>query len=117
MKQTETAALKAAGSNKTAPFGRKLTALYTRSTLIGEDVTPGVGGTGLEDGDASEGATAMLLVLNEEKGSSGKDGTVVITIVVSVSVVFLSHEENMSFQTSSLIYWLVKSIFFLIIIF
>lgn len=81
VKQTETAALKAAGGNKTAPFGRKLTALYTRSTLIGEDVTPGVGGAGLEDGDVSEGTTAMLLVLNEVKGSSGKDGAVVISIV------------------------------------
>lgn len=83
VKQTETAALKAAGANKTAPFGRKLTALYTRSTLIGEDVTPGAGGAGLEDGDVSEGTTAMLLVLNEEKGPSGKDGAVVISIVVS----------------------------------
>lgn len=86
VKQTETAALKAAGGNKTAPFGRKLTALYTRSTLIGEDVTPGVGGAGLEDGDVSEGTTAMLLVLSEAKGSSGKDGAVVISIVVSVSL-------------------------------
>ncbi|KAK8376623.1 hypothetical protein O3P69_009914 [Scylla paramamosain] len=81
VKQTETAALKAAGANKTAPFGRKLTALYTRSTLIGEDVTPGSGGAGLEDGDVSEGTTAMLLVLNEDKGPSGKDGAVIISMV------------------------------------
>ncbi|XP_033634237.1 DNA mismatch repair protein Msh3-like [Asterias rubens] len=40
VKQTETAALKAAGENKGAPFERKLTALYTKSTLIGEDVDP-----------------------------------------------------------------------------
>ncbi|XP_071104806.1 DNA mismatch repair protein Msh3-like [Haliotis cracherodii] len=47
VKQTETAALKAAGSNKAGPFGRKLSALYTKSTLIGEDVDPlsGVGDT------------------------------------------------------------------------
>ena len=38
VKQTETAALKAAGENKGAPFERKLTALYTKSTLIGEDI-------------------------------------------------------------------------------
>lgn len=37
VKQVETAALKAAGENKSGPFERKLTGLYTRSTLIGED--------------------------------------------------------------------------------
>ena len=36
MKQTETAALKAAGSNRSAPFTRQLTAMYTKATLIGE---------------------------------------------------------------------------------
>ncbi|KAK4302835.1 hypothetical protein Pmani_025093 [Petrolisthes manimaculis] len=82
VKQTETAALKAVGKNKTAPFGRELTALYTRSTLIGEDVTPsGGGGEAVGDGDLTEGATAMLLVLQEGKSSSGKDGTVSISFV------------------------------------
>ncbi|KAL8616653.1 hypothetical protein ACOMHN_031635 [Nucella lapillus] len=38
VKQTETAALKAAGDNRSAPFTRELTALYTKSTLIGEDI-------------------------------------------------------------------------------
>ncbi|NXG75078.1 MSH3 protein, partial [Baryphthengus martii] len=38
IKQTETAALKAAGDNKSSLFNRKLTALYTKSTLIGEDI-------------------------------------------------------------------------------
>ena len=38
MKQTETAALKAAGENRGAPFTRELTAMYTKSTLIGEDI-------------------------------------------------------------------------------
>ena len=33
VRQTETAALKAAGNNRNAPFERRLTALYTRSTL------------------------------------------------------------------------------------
>lgn len=85
VKQTETAALKAAGSNKGAPFERELTALYTRSTLIGEDVTPsGGGGEAVGDGDLAEGATAMLLVLQEGKSSSGKDGTVSISFVVGV---------------------------------
>lgn len=38
VKQTETAALKAIGDNKSSVFSRKLTALYTKSTLIGEDI-------------------------------------------------------------------------------
>ncbi|XP_075036189.1 DNA mismatch repair protein Msh3 [Mixophyes fleayi] len=40
VKQTETAALKAAGENKNSLFTRQLSALYTKSTLIGEDVNP-----------------------------------------------------------------------------
>ncbi|ESP05453.1 hypothetical protein LOTGIDRAFT_208479 [Lottia gigantea] len=38
VKQMETAALKAAGDNRNTPFNRKLSALYTKSTLIGEDI-------------------------------------------------------------------------------
>lgn len=33
VRQTETAAIKASGDNKYTPFQRRLTALYTRSTL------------------------------------------------------------------------------------
>ena len=33
VRQVETAAIKKAGSNKSAPFERQLTALYTRATL------------------------------------------------------------------------------------
>ena len=36
VKQMETAALKAASDNRSGPFTRELTALYTRTTLIGE---------------------------------------------------------------------------------
>ena len=39
VKQTETAALKAAGENKSAPFTRHLAALYTKGTLIGQGVS------------------------------------------------------------------------------
>ncbi|KAK7482631.1 hypothetical protein BaRGS_00026130 [Batillaria attramentaria] len=51
VKQTETAALKAAGDNRSAPFTRRLSALYTKSTLIGEDIL-------LERSIASEGDTS-----------------------------------------------------------
>jgi len=36
--QTETAALKAAGDNKNAPFARELVHVYTKATLIGDDI-------------------------------------------------------------------------------
>ena len=36
VKQTETAALKAAGENKSKLFTRELQALYTKTTLVGE---------------------------------------------------------------------------------
>ena len=46
VKQTETAALKAASSKRTGPFTRELTALYTRATLLGPDVVGGARGWG-----------------------------------------------------------------------
>ncbi|XP_063604742.1 DNA mismatch repair protein Msh3-like [Penaeus indicus] len=102
VKQTETAALKAAGSNKSAPFERQLTAMYTRSTLIGEDVTPAGGGDGVDDGDLSEGTTAMLLVVSEGKSSTGKDGTVGISLVAiqpSTGDILYDHFDDSSART------------------
>ncbi|XP_046871390.1 DNA mismatch repair protein Msh3 isoform X2 [Hypomesus transpacificus] len=40
VKQTETSAIKSSGVNKNALFDRRLSGLYTRSTLVGEDVNP-----------------------------------------------------------------------------
>ncbi|XP_019619134.1 PREDICTED: DNA mismatch repair protein Msh3-like [Branchiostoma belcheri] len=40
VKQTETAALKAAGDKPRDLFTRELSALYTKSTMVGEDVNP-----------------------------------------------------------------------------
>jgi DNA mismatch repair protein MSH3 len=36
--QVETAAMKAAGENKNAPFTRELAHVYTKATLIGDDI-------------------------------------------------------------------------------
>ncbi len=38
VKQTETAAIKAQGANKSQPFTRELTAVYTKATYIPEDI-------------------------------------------------------------------------------
>ena len=70
VKQTETAALKAASEQRSGPFSRELTALYTRTTLLGPDVRPqptsrgtwggrGGGGGGRGRGESGE---------NEESG-------------------------------------------------
>ncbi|XP_014671556.1 PREDICTED: DNA mismatch repair protein Msh3-like [Priapulus caudatus] len=40
VKQTETSALKAAGDTKSSLFSREVSAVYTKSTLLGEDVNP-----------------------------------------------------------------------------
>jgi DNA mismatch repair ATPase MutS len=36
--QTETKAVKAAGDNKNTPFARELARVYTKATLIGDDI-------------------------------------------------------------------------------
>lgn len=38
VKQTETSAIKASGANRNALFTRQLSALYTKSTLVGEGI-------------------------------------------------------------------------------
>ena len=76
MKQTETAALKAASDRKSGPFSRELTALYTRTTLLGPDVRPqfasrgrwgGGGGGDRENGDGG-GGWGETEVEEEEEG-------------------------------------------------
>ncbi|KAE8291893.1 DNA mismatch repair protein Msh3 [Larimichthys crocea] len=57
VKQTETSAIKASGANKNALFTRQLSALYTKSTLVGEDVNPVC-----RLGDVEEGASGDLML-------------------------------------------------------
>nr|XP_032649861.1 DNA mismatch repair protein Msh3 [Chelonoidis abingdonii] len=104
VKQMETAALKAAGENKSSLFTRKLTALYTKSTLIGEDVNPLLK---LDDPVDVEELTAdvsdnYLLCICENKESlrDKKKGDVVIGIVAvqptTGEVVFDSFQDSSS---------------------
>lgn len=79
VKQTETAALKAAGNNKGAPFGRELSAIYTRATLIGEDVQP-QGQQDADESDISE-ATETLVVVLEGKSAEEKKGNIGLTFL------------------------------------
>jgi DNA mismatch repair protein MSH3 len=54
--QTETAALKKVGSNKSGPFARALTGLYTKGTMVGGDIDP------LLVGDVNLGNYLLALV-------------------------------------------------------
>ena len=70
VRQTESAALKAAGSNKYAPFVRKLSALYTPATLdAGETETGGMESSNREaldeDGKRSQSSSFLLAVMDE----------------------------------------------------
>ncbi|KAM6362997.1 DNA mismatch repair protein Msh3 isoform 2-T2 [Pluvialis apricaria] len=85
IKQMETAALKAAGENKSSLFSRKLTALYTKSTLIGEDVNPLLR---LDDSVDVEEVTTdvpdnylLCICENGENSKDRKKGDIVIGIM------------------------------------
>ncbi|ELU13785.1 hypothetical protein CAPTEDRAFT_157997 [Capitella teleta] len=74
VKQTETAALKAAGDNRSAPFTRELSALYTKSTLIGEDVDPE------SSGDASHSVNTFLMCIHETDAPNQKRRIAVVAV-------------------------------------
>ena len=77
VRQLETAALKAVGSNKSGPFVRKLTNLYTKGTFI-DDIEGIEGSTPAPSGGAP--ATGFLLCLTESK-TKGTDENVHVGIV------------------------------------
>ena len=82
VRQLETAALKAAGDNKSAPFERKLTNLYTKGTYV--DDIDGMDGEDLSAGAGSGGAsnTGFLLCVTEKPGGgTGTDEKVRVGIV------------------------------------
>ncbi|XP_077203599.1 DNA mismatch repair protein Msh3 isoform X3 [Paroedura picta] len=71
VKQIETAALKAVGEKKSSLFTRKLTALYTKSTVLGEDVNPLLKLDHLSDAEeiSSDACDNYLLCICESKES------------------------------------------------
>ncbi|KAJ5902270.1 DNA mismatch repair protein msh3 [Penicillium taxi] len=79
VRQIETAALKAAGDNRNAPFVRKLTNLYTKGTYI--DDIEGLEGPAPAAGGASPATGYMLCVTETNAGGSGSDERVKIGIV------------------------------------
>lgn len=70
VKQTETAAIKASGSNRVGPFLRGLSALYTKSTIeAGEEM-----GGGREEGMGGSDVNYLLCVVEKEV-VDGDDGS------------------------------------------
>lgn len=79
VRQMETAALKAAGDNRNAPFGRKLTNLYTKGTYI--DDVEGMEGPAPAVSEGSP-ATGYLLCITETNAKGwGNDEKVHVGIV------------------------------------
>jgi len=69
VRQLETAALKAAGDNRNAPFARKVTNLYTKGTYIDDD--EGLeGSTGGSNGSSTSTGYLLCLTESNAKGSS-----------------------------------------------
>ncbi|KAE8269056.1 hypothetical protein A4X09_0g3288 [Tilletia walkeri] len=90
VRQTETRALKAVSANKSQPFTRELTAMYTASTWI-DDLETG-GGTSADTDAAVEGGLeeptaqrSVVCLIERPEGGSGGDERVSIGLV-SVSV-------------------------------
>ena len=80
VRQLETAALKAVGDNRNAPFVRKLTNLYTKGTYI--DDVEGLEGPAEGSGSSGAPATGYLLCITENRSKGwGTDEKVHVGLV------------------------------------
>src|SRR5256885_1755825 len=79
VQQTETAALKAAGTNRGGPFQRELKQLYTKGTFVDEMTV-----SELEEEVTSAASSNYLMCIVEEwRGGGGPDELVKTGIIVS----------------------------------
>uniref|UniRef100_A0AAX7UBR5 DNA mismatch repair protein MSH3 n=1 Tax=Astatotilapia calliptera TaxID=8154 RepID=A0AAX7UBR5_ASTCA len=85
VKQTETSAIKASGANRNTLFTRQLSALYTKSTLVGEDVNPVCRLGDVEEGGCddvvSDPPDSFLLCISENWDKLKKQLTVGLVAV------------------------------------
>ncbi|XP_031426428.1 DNA mismatch repair protein Msh3 [Clupea harengus] len=83
VKQTETSAIKASGANKSSLFTRELTALYTKSTLVGEDVNPLLKLGDLEDAEdvVQDAPNNYLMCVYETWDKQSKELIVGVVVV------------------------------------
>uniref|UniRef100_A0AAY4C624 DNA mismatch repair protein MSH3 n=1 Tax=Denticeps clupeoides TaxID=299321 RepID=A0AAY4C624_9TELE len=87
VKQTETTAIKASGATRSSLFTRELSALYTKSTLVGEDVNPLLKMGDLEEAEdvVQDSSSNYLMCVSESWGRQSKE--LVVGMVVSLHVV------------------------------
>uniref|UniRef100_H3DD48 DNA mismatch repair protein MSH3 n=1 Tax=Tetraodon nigroviridis TaxID=99883 RepID=H3DD48_TETNG len=86
VKQTETSAIKASGTSRNSLFTRQLSGLYTKSTLVGEDVNPVCRLGDVEEGSSSREAVSdppesFLLCISETWDKPRKQLTVGLVAV------------------------------------
>lgn len=70
VRQTETAALKAVGTNRAAPFERELTQMVTKGTIVDEMMVDD------NDSDQTAGGGYLMCLVEEKKGGNGPDDRV-----------------------------------------
>uniref|UniRef100_A0AAY4C5E5 DNA mismatch repair protein MSH3 n=1 Tax=Denticeps clupeoides TaxID=299321 RepID=A0AAY4C5E5_9TELE len=75
VKQTETTAIKASGATRSSLFTRELSALYTKSTLVGEDVNPLLKMGDLEEAEdvVQDSSSNYLMCVSESWGRQSKE--------------------------------------------
>lgn len=100
VKQTETAAIKSHGANRTGPFFRGLSALYTKATLeAAEDISGGCAG---EEGFGGGQSNFLVCVVDERVNTEGFDVRVgVVGVEISTGEVVYG-EFNDNFMRSGL---------------
>ncbi|KAF9585396.1 Mismatch repair protein msh3 [Lunasporangiospora selenospora] len=85
VKQMETAALKSAGDNKSAPFTRKLTNLYTKATFLEsldkDEEQFQNGSSGAMMGRETVTSHYIMGIHEQPQGGSGADERVLLTII------------------------------------
>ncbi|XP_029192324.2 DNA mismatch repair protein Msh3-like isoform X1 [Acropora millepora] len=93
VKQTETAALKAAGDNKSKVFTRELHSLYTRTTLVGEDMKTLDASDEAESVDLSNGYLMCIFEIDQRTTSSSGDKRIFGFVAVQPSTGDIIHDE------------------------
>uniref|UniRef100_A0AAY4C5S6 DNA mismatch repair protein MSH3 n=1 Tax=Denticeps clupeoides TaxID=299321 RepID=A0AAY4C5S6_9TELE len=83
VKQTETTAIKASGATRSSLFTRELSALYTKSTLVGEDVNPLLKMGDLEEAEdvVQDSSSNYLMCVSESWGRQSKELVVGMVVV------------------------------------
>uniref|UniRef100_A0AAR2K626 DNA mismatch repair protein MSH3 n=1 Tax=Pygocentrus nattereri TaxID=42514 RepID=A0AAR2K626_PYGNA len=83
VKQTETSAIKASSANKSSLFTRQLSALYTKSTLVGEDVNPLLTLGDLEQAEdvVQDMPNSYLMCVSENWDKQSKELTIGLVVV------------------------------------